>query len=242
MPIIVHNPTPSKELNKVARNKNNSNENQELPMFRLTVPKTKNQDIYNKALYNPETEIVVVNGPAGTGKTYLALAYAINSLLTKTHKRLWITRPTIETGSQVGFLPGDAKEKLGPFVAPAIDTLYKLTHKSIVAKLMQENVISTEIISYMRGHSLDNTILFIDEAQNTTFTEMKMLLTRLGTGSKFIVSGDLEQSDIGDSYNGFHYCFERLQDLAPALQLITLTHKDVVRNDLVAKIIKAYTR
>lgn len=222
----------------MARRRSNDNNTS---IFRQITPKTKNQDTYYKSLYNPLSEIIVVNGPAGTGKSYLALSYAINSLLTKTHKRLWITRPAVETGSQVGFLPGDTKDKLLPYVAPAFATLHKLTNKAIIDQLIHQQAISTEIISYMRGHSLDNTILYIDEAQNTSFTEMKMLLTRLGENSKFIILGDLEQSDLTQN-NGLYYCFECLTNLEPQLQLITLTHKDVVRNDLVAKIIRLYTR
>ena len=201
-------------------------------------PKTHGQLELLNALKN--NDIVLVNGPAGTGKTFLCVAYAIKLLRQNYVNKIVLTRPAVEAGESFGFLPGDLKEKIDPYLAPLYDALYRLIGEDTTNKYIEKKIIEIAPLAYMRGRTLDNAFIILDEAQNTTITQMLMFLTRLGFNSKMAVAGDLEQIDL--KYNkdsGLKDAFYKLKAIQ-GIKLVTLNEEDVVRHPLVTKIIKAY--
>ncbi|MBP2641776.1 MAG: ybeZ 2 [Firmicutes bacterium] len=203
-------------------------------------PKTFGQKVYLEAIRN--NNITFGLGPAGTGKTYLAMAMAVLSLKNKEVERIILTRPAVEAGEKLGFLPGDLQEKVDPYLRPLYDALYDMLGVDTVQKYMTKNIIEVAPLAYMRGRTLDDSFIILDEAQNTTSAQMKMFLTRLGFGSKIVVTGDTTQVDLPHgSSSGLKQCqiiFKGIDDIA----IVHLTEGDVVRHQLVAKIIKAYER
>ena len=203
-------------------------------------PKTFGQKVYLEAIRN--NHITFGLGPAGTGKTYLAMAMAVLSLKNKEVERIILTRPAVEAGEKLGFLPGDLQEKVDPYLRPLYDALYDMLGVDTVQKYMTKNIIEVAPLAYMRGRTLDDSFIILDEAQNTTSAQMKMFLTRLGFGSKIVVTGDTTQVDLPHgSSSGLKQCqiiFKGIDDIA----IVHLTEGDVVRHQLVAKIIKAYER
>ncbi len=201
-------------------------------------PKTHGQlELLNALKSN---DIVLVNGPAGTGKTFLCVAYAIKLLRQNYVNKIVLTRPAVEAGESFGFLPGDLKEKIDPYLAPLYDALYRLIGEDTTNKYIEKKIIEIAPLAYMRGRTLDNAFIILDEAQNTTITQMLMFLTRLGFNSKMAVAGDLEQIDL--KYNkdsGLKDAFYKLKAIQ-GIKLVTLNEEDVVRHPLVTKIIKAY--
>lgn len=201
-------------------------------------PKTKLQKEYITAIKNKD--MVFAYGPAGTGKTFLAVAMAVNMYLEKKIHRIILTRPAVEAGEKLGFLPGDLAEKINPYLRPLYDALNTMLDPELVAKLIERGVIEVAPLAFMRGRTLSGAFIILDEAQNTTVSQMKMFLTRLGFGSKAIITGDTTQVDLpvkGDS--GLMHAIGRLKDLKE-IGIVALTDKDVVRHPLVTKIIKAY--
>ena len=181
-------------------------------------------------------------GPAGTGKTYLAMAMAITAFKNNEVNRIIMTRPAIEAGEKLGFLPGDLQQKVDPYLRPLYDALFEIMGADAFARNMERGLLEVAPLAYMRGRTLDNAFIVLDEAQNTTPEQMKMFLTRIGYGSKAVITGDLTQIDLGDGKNsGLTEAVKILKDVED-IGIITLTNKDVVRHPLVQKIITAYEK
>ncbi len=201
-------------------------------------PKTLGQKKYVDAIR--EHMIVFGIGPAGTGKTYLAMAMAITAFKNNEVGRIILTRPAIEAGEKLGFLPGDLQSKVDPYLRPLYDALYQIMGAESFAKNMEKGLIEVAPLAYMRGRTLDNAYIILDEAQNTTPAQMKMFLTRIGFGSKVVVTGDASQKDLApDTKSGLDVAekvLAKINDIA----FCNLSSKDVVRHPLVQKIVKAY--
>ena len=179
-------------------------------------------------------------GPAGTGKTYTSVAIAVKSLKNKQVKRLVFTRPAIEAGENLGFLPGDVKEKLDPYMQPIYDALTDMLSVKKVNKYIDEGIIQIAPLAYMRGRTLDNAFVILDEGQNTTEKQMKMFLTRMGISAKFIITGDISQIDLlKTNQSGLVQAQKKLKNIKD-ISFIQLDDKDVIRHKLVKQIIKAY--
>jgi phosphate starvation-inducible PhoH-like protein len=203
-------------------------------------PKTLNQKRYVDAI--DANTIVFGIGPAGTGKTYLAMAKAVNALQSKKVSRIILTRPAVEAGERLGFLPGTLSEKIDPYLRPLYDALYDMMDPELIPKLMSAGVIEVAPLAYMRGRSLNNAFIILDEAQNTTAEQMKMFLTRLGFGSKVVVTGDVTQVDLpGGARSGLRTVVDILDNIDD-IHFAELTSADVVRHRLVAEIVDAYAR
>ncbi|MFZ4373335.1 MAG: PhoH family protein [Mycobacterium sp.] len=203
-------------------------------------PKTLNQKRYVDAI--DANTIVFGIGPAGTGKTYLAMAKAVNALQTKQVSRIILTRPAVEAGERLGFLPGTLSEKIDPYLRPLYDALHDMMDVAAIPKLMSAGVIEVAPLAYMRGRSLNDAFIILDEAQNTTAEQMKMFLTRLGFGSKIVVTGDITQVDLpGGARSGLRAAMDILNGIDD-IYFCELTSADVVRHRLVAAIVDAYAR
>ncbi len=201
-------------------------------------PRTRGQRRYLDAINAHEVTMVI--GPAGTGKTYLAMAAAVSALLSKQVKRLVLTRPAVEAGERLGFLPGDLEQKVNPYLRPLYDALYAMVDMERVRRLIDQQCIEVAPLAFMRGRTLDQAFVILDEAQNTTADQMLMFLTRLGQGSRAVVTGDVTQVDLPPGMtSGLEDACRVLQGL-PGIGLVQLTSQDVVRNPLVQQIIKAY--
>lgn len=201
-------------------------------------PKTLGQKQYVDAIR--EHMIVFGLGPAGTGKTYLAMAMAITAFKNEEVGRIILTRPAIEAGEKLGFLPGDLQSKVDPYLRPLYDALYQIMGAESFAKNMEKGLIEVAPLAYMRGRTLDNAYIILDEAQNTTPAQMKMFLTRIGFGSKVIVTGDASQKDLAPgAKSGLDVAVSVLKGIDD-IAFCQLTSKDVVRHPLVQKIVKAY--
>lgn len=207
---------------------------------RVVFPKSLNQGRYLRAIR--ERDVVFGIGPAGTGKTYLAVAMAVSALREKRVKRIILCRPAVEAGEKLGFLPGDIAEKVNPYLRPLYDALFDLMEADRVAKYLETGILEIAPIAFMRGRTLNDSFVILDEAQNTTIDQMKMFLTRLGFNSKTVVTGDVTQIDIDPSRkSGLVDAAEVLRGI-PGLAFVSFTEKDVVRHPLVQEIIKAYER
>ena len=203
-------------------------------------PKTIGQKSYIDLI--KKNTIVFGIGPAGTGKTYLAMAMAITAFKNNEVNRIILTRPAIEAGEKLGFLPGDLQQKIDPYLRPLYDALYEIMGAETFAKNMEKGLIEVAPLAYMRGRTLDNAFIVLDEAQNTTPEQMKMFLTRIGYGSKAVITGDLTQIDLGEGKrSGLLESTKILSDIE-GIGIIHLTNKDVVRHPLVQKIILAYEK
>lgn len=203
-------------------------------------PKTVGQKLYAGAI--KQNDIVFGIGPAGTGKTYLAMAMAVTAFREKEVNRIILTRPAVEAGEKLGFLPGDLQDKVDPYLRPLYDALYDILGVDSFRRYMEKGLIEVAPLAYMRGRTLDDSFVILDEAQNTTSEQMKMFLTRLGFGSKAVVTGDLTQIDLPKGvYSGLEEIREVLKDVK-GIEFIYLDDKDVVRHEVVQRIIKAYER
>ncbi|MGF7056347.1 PhoH family protein [Brassicibacter mesophilus] len=203
-------------------------------------PKTLGQKRYINSIKC--NGIVFGIGPAGTGKTYLAMAMAVNAFKNKEVNRIILTRPAVEAGESLGFLPGDLQEKVDPYLRPLYDALFDILGAETYSKYMERGLIEVAPLAYMRGRTLDSSFIILDEAQNTTSEQMKMFLTRLGFGSKAIITGDITQIDLprGKS-SGLKKVTEILDDVR-GIDFVYLSKKDVVRHQLVQRIIEAYEK
>ena len=200
--------------------------------------KTAGQSEYVQAINNKM--IVFGVGPAGTGKTYLAMAQAITAFKRKEVNRIILTRPAIEAGEKLGFLPGDMQSKVDPYLRPLYDALYEIMGAEAFQINMEKGLIEVAPLAYMRGRTLDNSFIILDEAQNTTPAQMKMFLTRIGFGSKAIITGDVTQKDLPEGkISGLEMSIRILKNI-DEIGIVKLTHADVVRHPLVQKIVKAY--
>ena len=201
-------------------------------------PKTLGQKKYVDLIKN--NTIVFGIGPAGTGKTYLAMAMAITAFKNNEVNRIILTRPAIEAGEKLGFLPGDLQQKVDPYLRPLYDALYEIMGAENFMKNMEKGLIEVAPLAYMRGRTLDNAFIVLDEAQNTTPAQMKMFLTRIGFGSKAIITGDLTQKDLpSGTHSGLDDALHVLKNI-DEIGVCNLTSKDVVRHPLVQKIVTAY--
>jgi phosphate starvation-inducible PhoH-like protein len=201
-------------------------------------PKTLGQKQYVDAIRN--NMIVFGLGPAGTGKTYLAMAMAITAFKNDEVSRIILTRPAIEAGEKLGFLPGDLQSKVDPYLRPLYDALYQIMGAESFAKNMEKGLIEVAPLAYMRGRTLDNAYIILDEAQNTTPAQMKMFLTRIGFGSKVVVTGDSSQKDLPAGTRSGLDIASKVLNTIDGIAFCNLTSKDVVRHPLVQKIVKAY--
>ncbi|RDY29724.1 PhoH family protein [Romboutsia weinsteinii] len=201
-------------------------------------PKTLGQKKYIELINR--NEITFGIGPAGTGKTYLAVAMAVKALKRDEVSKIILTRPAVEAGENLGFLPGDMKDKVDPYLIPLYDALFEMLGADRFNKYLERGTIEVAPLAFMRGRTLSNAFIILDEAQNTTPQQMKMFLTRLGFGSKAIVTGDLTQTDLPEKKkSGLIHATDVLQDVE-GIGIITLTQRDVVRHELVQRIIRAY--
>ena len=203
-------------------------------------PKTEGQHRYVKMVKN--NDVVFSIGPAGTGKTYLSVAFALAALDANEVDRIILCRPAVEAGESLGFLPGDLKEKVDPYLAPLYDSLHTLYSESKLSQLLKNKIIEVVPLAYMRGRTLDSAYMILDEAQNATPLQMKMFLTRLGVGSRSIITGDVTQVDLQNpKESGLLQASEILSGVE-GIGFVRLDEKDVVRHPLVMKIIKAYDK
>ncbi|MGI6003824.1 MAG: PhoH family protein [Christensenellales bacterium] len=202
--------------------------------------KTRGQKKYVESM--KENTVVLAIGPAGTGKTYLAVAMAVLAFKNKEVSRIILTRPAVEAGEKLGFLPGDLQQKVDPYLRPLYDALYEMLGQETYQKLVERGVIEIAPLAYMRGRTLNEAFIILDEGQNTSKEQMKMFLTRLGFGSKMVVTGDITQVDLPDGKpSGLVEAIRVLREVE-GIGVLELTHRDVVRHELVQSIIQAYTR
>lgn len=199
--------------------------------------KTLGQKQYLEAI--DENTITFGIGPAGTGKTYLAVAKAVAALYGRQVSRIILTRPAVEAGERLGFLPGTLSEKIDPYLRPLFDALQEMLEPEATARLIQSGVIEVAPLAYMRGRTLNDSFVILDEAQNTTAEQMKMFLTRLGFGSKMVVTGDVTQVDLPGGKSGLNLATKILANVE-GLHVAKLSSKDVVRHELVTRIVEAY--
>lgn len=203
-------------------------------------PKTLGQLRYVSAIEN--NDIVFGIGPAGTGKTFLSIAVAVKKLKQKEISRIILTRPAVEAGESLGFLPGDLQEKVDPYLRPIYDALYELLGFETVGRFLEKGVIEVAPLAYMRGRTLDNSFVILDEAQNTTREQMKMFITRLGFNSKAVINGDITQIDLPNKKKSGLIVIEDILRGIEGIEFVKLGKLDVVRHSLVQKIIEAYER
>jgi phosphate starvation-inducible protein PhoH and related proteins len=203
-------------------------------------PKTAGQKRYVDAIRRSTVTFAI--GPAGSGKTYLAMAMAVRALQQKEVARLILCRPAVEAGEKLGFLPGTLYEKINPYMRPLYDALYDMMDPEQLSRLMERGTVEVSPLAYMRGRTVNDSFIILDEAQNTTPEQMKMFLTRLGFGSKVVVTGDITQIDLpAGSHSGLNIVREILTDIG-GLEFVYLTAKDVVRHKIVQEIVEAYRR
>ncbi len=202
-------------------------------------PKTAGQKRYVDAI--AKNTITFGIGPAGTGKSWLAVAMAVQALQAKQVKRIILTRPAVEAGERLGFLPGDLMAKIDPYLRPLYDALYDMIDPEGAARLVEQGIVEVAPLAFMRGRTLNNSFIILDEAQNTTPEQMKMFLTRIGFGSKVVVTGDATQVDVADGRSGIRG-LERILSGVNGLDFVHLTAADVVRHQIVADIVAAYER
>ncbi len=207
---------------------------------RFVVPRNLNQRLFIQSVYRHD--YVFATGPAGTGKTYLAVAMAAAFLLDKQVRRIVLARPAVEAGERLGFLPGDLEEKINPYLRPVYDALYDILGYEKVAKLIDRQVIEIAPLAFMRGRTLNDAFIILDEAQNTTHEQMKMFLTRMGFHSKTVITGDITQIDLpGGQNSGLVEALEIL-DGSEGFAFIGFTHRDVVRHQLVQEVVDRYAQ
>jgi phosphate starvation-inducible PhoH-like protein len=203
-------------------------------------PKTVGQKKYLEAI--EQNDIVFSIGPAGTGKTYLAVAVAVSALKEKRVNRIVLVRPAVEAGESLGFLPGDIRAKVDPYLRPVYDALHDMMPADKIKKLIELGIIEILPLAFMRGRTLNQTYVILDEAQNTTASQMKMFLTRLGEGSRAIVTGDITQIDLDDKRSSGLVLIQKILTGIKGIEFSYLTDKDVVRHQLVQRILRAYER
>ena len=208
--------------------------------LKQVVAKNKSQSDYMAAI--AKYDVVFGVGPAGTGKTYIAVAKAVDALLNDEVTRIVLVRPIVEAGEHLGFLPGDIGQKIDPYLRPLYDALYELLGYERVSKLIERNAIELAPLAYMRGRTLSDAFVIMDEAQNTTVAQMKMLLTRTGFGSKVVITGDLSQVDLPKgTYSGMKHALTALRDVR-GIGFARFSGKDIVRHPLVQRIVDAYEK
>ncbi|KJR43636.1 PhoH family protein [Candidatus Magnetoovum chiemensis] len=207
---------------------------------RFIIPKTDTQRAYVEAI--KDYDIVIGIGPAGTGKTYLAMAMAINAYITKQVNRIILARPAVEAGERLGFLPGDISDKVNPYLRPLYDALFDMMEVQRSAALIEKGIIEIAPIAFMRGRTFNDSFVILDEAQNTTSEQMKMFLTRLGYNSKAVITGDITQVDLPQDKPSGLIEIEQVVKSIEGIRFIYFKETDVIRHKLVQEIIKAYDK
>lgn len=211
-----------------------------LPKSPKVFPRNHNQALYIEGMF--KYNIVIAVGPAGTGKTYLAIAHALKEILEKKKRKLILTRPVVEAGESLGFLPGDLNQKISPYLRPLYDAIDSLIPFNVITKLEENRIIEIAPLAYMRGRSLKDSYIVLDEAQNTTKEQMKMFLTRLGEGSKAIITGDITQIDLPSrKKSGLIHSLEVLKDVKE-INFSYFDAHDIVRSSMVKEIVNAYEK
>ena len=203
-------------------------------------PRTANQSIFIEAMNTHDMTFGL--GPAGTGKTFLAVAKAVADMEANKVDKIILTRPAVEAGENLGFLPGDLKEKIDPYLRPLYDALYDMLPRDVVDKKIENGEIEIAPLAYMRGRTLAHAVIILDEAQNTTPMQMKMFLTRLGEGSKMVINGDLTQTDLPRGMESGLLEAEHILKDVPEIAFVRFDERDVVRHGLVSKIVDAYAK
>ena len=203
------------------------------------IPRSEKQKSYVRALR--QSDIIISAGPAGTGKTFLAVAVGLTMLLEKKIERIILSRPAVEAGERLGFLPGDMKEKVDPYLRPLYDSLYDLFHFEKIQRMIEIGDIEIAPLAFMRGRTLKNSFAILDEAQNATDTQIKMFLTRIGENSKIVVNGDPSQIDLPNKNMSGLVRSKKLLGHLDEISVVDFDHSDVVRHPLVSKIVKAYS-
>lgn len=207
---------------------------------KVITPRSQNQRSYLETI--KESDLVIAIGPAGTGKTYLAVAMAVQALMAKDVTRIILSRPAVEAGERLGFLPGDMVEKVNPYLRPLYDALYDMLDHEKIMSFMDSGVIEVAPLAFMRGRTLNSAFIILDEAQNCTPDQMKMMLTRIGHGSKAVVAGDVTQTDLAaDTPSGLTDAARRLKNIK-GIAIQRFSEEDVVRHELVSQIIRAYDK
>ena len=209
-----------------------------MPTRKVITPKSKNQKLYLDAI--KKHDMVIGIGPAGTGKTYLAMAMALSSYFRKEVSRIVLTRPAIEAGEKLGYLPGTMYEKVNPYLRPLYDALYDMVDMDRATRLVEKGVIEIAPLAFMRGRTLNDAFIILDEAQNTASEQMKMFLTRLGFSSKTVITGDITQIDLPDKKTSGLVEVQTVLKGVKGIRFVYFSEKDVVRHPLVQKIIRAY--
>jgi len=207
---------------------------------RSVIPRSKKQKEYVRSLKT--SQIVVSLGPAGTGKTYLAVAVALSMLLEKKVERIILSRPAVEAGERLGFLPGDMKEKIDPYLRPLYDSLYDLLDYDKIQRKIESGAIEIAPLAFMRGRTLKNSFAILDEAQNATETQIKMFLTRIGENSKLVVNGDPSQIDLPNKNQSGLIKLRSILQHIKEISIVNFDHQDVMRHPLVTKIVEAYQK
>ena len=207
---------------------------------RSVIPRSKKQKEYVKSLKN--SQIIMSLGPAGTGKTYLAVAVALSMLLEKKVERIILSRPAVEAGERLGFLPGDMKDKIDPYLRPLYDSLYDLLDYDTIQRKIESGAIEIAPLAFMRGRTLKNSFAILDEAQNTTRTQIKMFLTRIGENSKLVVNGDPSQIDLPNKNQSGLIEAQNILKEIKEIAVIKFDHQDVIKHPLVTKIVEAYQK
>ena len=231
-------------INKFMINEKNNNFKEKIEYIiktpkRSVIPRSEKQKKYVRAL--KESDIIISAGPAGTGKTYLAVAVALTMLLEKKIERIILSRPAVEAGERLGFLPGDMREKVDPYLRPLYDSLYDLLDFEKIQKRIDIGDIEIAPIAFMRGRTLKNSFAILDEAQNATDTQIKMFLTRIGENSKIVINGDPSQVDLPNKNMSGLDRSKKLLGHLKEISFVDFDHTDVVRHPLVSKIVKAYS-